>query len=195
MRGGVWPLQGAASAGEHPPGWLGPRPLWGAAAAALRLVPPGGAPTAALRVVPVRRLRVRGWAWARGGRGAWRRGGAAGADRSLPPSRSCDSGGDCECLCSAIATYADECARHGLHVRWRSQDLCRECAQAQRPRPGSPSVLPGGTCPRRTAREGLRQESPPRARGLQWGPLGAGSPAALAPQRLKPLSSPLSSAV
>ncbi|ELK05197.1 SCO-spondin [Pteropus alecto] len=36
----------------------------------------------------------------------------------------CDSGGDCECLCSAIAAYADECARHGLHVRWRSQDLC-----------------------------------------------------------------------
>ncbi|XP_042533232.1 SCO-spondin-like [Dipodomys spectabilis] len=37
---------------------------------------------------------------------------------------SCDSGGDCECLCSAIATYADECARHGCHVRWRSQELC-----------------------------------------------------------------------
>ncbi|XP_070371679.1 SCO-spondin isoform X2 [Equus asinus] len=36
----------------------------------------------------------------------------------------CDSGGDCECLCSAIAAYADECARHGLHVRWRSQELC-----------------------------------------------------------------------
>uniref|UniRef100_H0VSR4 SCO-spondin n=1 Tax=Cavia porcellus TaxID=10141 RepID=H0VSR4_CAVPO len=37
---------------------------------------------------------------------------------------SCDSGGDCECLCSAIATYADECSRHGHHVRWRSQELC-----------------------------------------------------------------------
>ncbi|XP_039109837.1 SCO-spondin-like [Hyaena hyaena] len=36
----------------------------------------------------------------------------------------CDSGGDCECLCSAIATYADECARRGLYVRWRSQELC-----------------------------------------------------------------------
>ncbi|XP_004594559.2 SCO-spondin [Ochotona princeps] len=36
----------------------------------------------------------------------------------------CDSGGDCECLCSAIATYADECARRGHHVRWRSQELC-----------------------------------------------------------------------
>ncbi|XP_005404818.1 PREDICTED: SCO-spondin [Chinchilla lanigera] len=36
----------------------------------------------------------------------------------------CDSGGDCECLCSAIATYADECARRGHRVRWRSQELC-----------------------------------------------------------------------
>ncbi|XP_074051346.1 SCO-spondin-like [Macrotis lagotis] len=36
----------------------------------------------------------------------------------------CDSGGDCECLCSAIATYAEECARHGHHMHWRSQDLC-----------------------------------------------------------------------
>ncbi|XP_037691794.1 SCO-spondin-like [Choloepus didactylus] len=36
----------------------------------------------------------------------------------------CDSGGDCECLCSAIATYADECARHGHYLRWRSQELC-----------------------------------------------------------------------
>ncbi|KAM5303201.1 LOW QUALITY PROTEIN: SCO-spondin-like [Glossophaga mutica] len=36
----------------------------------------------------------------------------------------CDSGGDCECLCSAIATYAAECSWRGLHVRWRGQELC-----------------------------------------------------------------------
>ncbi|KAM9572871.1 SCO-spondin-like [Guaruba guarouba] len=36
----------------------------------------------------------------------------------------CDSGGDCECLCTAIATYAEECGRRGVHVRWRSQELC-----------------------------------------------------------------------
>ncbi|KAM9077004.1 LOW QUALITY PROTEIN: SCO-spondin-like [Megaptera novaeangliae] len=39
-------------------------------------------------------------------------------------TRGCDSGGDCECLCSAIATYADECSRPGTHMRWRSQELC-----------------------------------------------------------------------
>ncbi|NXJ16183.1 SSPO protein, partial [Odontophorus gujanensis] len=36
----------------------------------------------------------------------------------------CDSGGDCECLCTAIATYAEECSQRGIHIRWRSQDLC-----------------------------------------------------------------------
>ncbi|NWJ06236.1 SSPO protein, partial [Crypturellus undulatus] len=36
----------------------------------------------------------------------------------------CDSGGDCECLCTAIATYAEECGQRGIHVRWRSQELC-----------------------------------------------------------------------
>ncbi|KAI4585199.1 hypothetical protein MJG53_006733 [Ovis ammon polii x Ovis aries] len=46
-------------------------------------------------------------------------------ERCVYDACGCDSGGDCECLCSAIATYADECARHGIHVRWRSQELCR----------------------------------------------------------------------
>ncbi|XP_053322587.1 SCO-spondin-like [Spea bombifrons] len=36
----------------------------------------------------------------------------------------CDSGGDCECLCTAIATYVEECNRHGVYIRWRTQDLC-----------------------------------------------------------------------
>ncbi|KAM4544149.1 SCO-spondin [Fundulus diaphanus] len=36
----------------------------------------------------------------------------------------CDSGGDCECLCTAIASYAEECNRRGIYIRWRSQELC-----------------------------------------------------------------------
>ncbi|XP_066440797.1 SCO-spondin-like [Eleutherodactylus coqui] len=36
----------------------------------------------------------------------------------------CDSGGDCECLCTAVATYVEECNQHGVYIRWRSQDLC-----------------------------------------------------------------------
>uniref|UniRef100_A0A3Q3AAE4 SCO-spondin n=1 Tax=Kryptolebias marmoratus TaxID=37003 RepID=A0A3Q3AAE4_KRYMA len=36
----------------------------------------------------------------------------------------CDSGGDCECLCTAIASYAEECNRRGIYIHWRSQELC-----------------------------------------------------------------------
>ncbi|KAM4026917.1 LOW QUALITY PROTEIN: SCO-spondin-like [Anomaloglossus baeobatrachus] len=36
----------------------------------------------------------------------------------------CDSGGDCECLCTAIATYVEECNQRGVYIRWRSQSLC-----------------------------------------------------------------------
>ncbi|KAI5606502.1 SCO-spondin, partial [Silurus asotus] len=36
----------------------------------------------------------------------------------------CDSGGDCECLCTAVAVYAEECNRRGVYIRWRSQELC-----------------------------------------------------------------------
>lgn len=49
---------------------------------------------------------------------------------SLPMPR-CDSGGDCECLCTAIATYAEECSQRGVSVRWRSQELCRKSCNLQ----------------------------------------------------------------
>lgn len=38
---------------------------------------------------------------------------------------SCDLGGDTECLCTAISAYATECSKQGVHIRWRSQELCR----------------------------------------------------------------------
>ncbi|XP_064613991.1 LOW QUALITY PROTEIN: SCO-spondin-like [Liolophura sinensis] len=36
----------------------------------------------------------------------------------------CDSGGDCECLCTAIANFAEECNSKGVPVKWRHQRLC-----------------------------------------------------------------------
>ncbi|XP_067931666.1 mucin-2-like [Watersipora subatra] len=36
----------------------------------------------------------------------------------------CDKGGDCECLCTAIANFAQECGKLGYYVKWRSQELC-----------------------------------------------------------------------
>ncbi|XP_061236401.1 mucin-2 [Neopsephotus bourkii] len=37
---------------------------------------------------------------------------------------SCDSGGDCECFCSAVAAYAQECTKHQACVFWRTPDIC-----------------------------------------------------------------------
>ncbi|XP_066438448.1 mucin-2-like, partial [Eleutherodactylus coqui] len=37
---------------------------------------------------------------------------------------SCDSGGDCECFCSAVAVYAQECTKAKACVHWRTPDIC-----------------------------------------------------------------------
>ena len=39
---------------------------------------------------------------------------------------ACDLGGDTQCLCTAISAYATECSKQGIHIRWRSQELCRK---------------------------------------------------------------------
>ncbi|XP_060160350.1 mucin-5AC [Globicephala melas] len=37
---------------------------------------------------------------------------------------ACDSGGDCECLCTAVAAYAQACRDAGVCVSWRTPDIC-----------------------------------------------------------------------
>ncbi|XP_069326777.1 mucin-6 [Eulemur rufifrons] len=37
---------------------------------------------------------------------------------------ACDSGGDCECFCTAVAAYAQACHHVGLCVAWRTPDVC-----------------------------------------------------------------------
>ncbi|XP_069919815.1 mucin-5AC isoform X2 [Oryctolagus cuniculus] len=37
---------------------------------------------------------------------------------------ACDSGGDCECFCTAVAAYAQACHEVGVCVSWRSPDVC-----------------------------------------------------------------------
>uniref|UniRef100_A0A8D0L407 Mucin 6, oligomeric mucus/gel-forming/pseudo n=1 Tax=Sphenodon punctatus TaxID=8508 RepID=A0A8D0L407_SPHPU len=39
-------------------------------------------------------------------------------------SCGCDSGGDCECMCDAIAVYAKACLDAGVCIDWRSPDFC-----------------------------------------------------------------------
>ena len=47
-------------------------------------------------------------------------------ERCVQDTCACTGGGDCECLCTAVAAYGQACSRKGVHVRWRSNDLCRE---------------------------------------------------------------------
>uniref|UniRef100_A0A7M4G1Y3 VWFD domain-containing protein n=1 Tax=Crocodylus porosus TaxID=8502 RepID=A0A7M4G1Y3_CROPO len=37
---------------------------------------------------------------------------------------SCDSGGDCECFCSAVAAYGQACIKAMACVFWRTPDIC-----------------------------------------------------------------------
>uniref|UniRef100_H2ZP84 VWFD domain-containing protein n=1 Tax=Ciona savignyi TaxID=51511 RepID=H2ZP84_CIOSA len=39
-------------------------------------------------------------------------------------SCGCDRGGDCECMCTAIAAYTRECNEAGVHIRWRATGSC-----------------------------------------------------------------------
>ncbi|XP_052794204.1 uncharacterized protein LOC128227575 [Mya arenaria] len=45
-------------------------------------------------------------------------------DECLFDACRCDKGGDCECLCTAIANFAEMCNQHGVPVKWRTQSLC-----------------------------------------------------------------------
>ncbi|KAL1421473.1 hypothetical protein MTO96_004163 [Rhipicephalus appendiculatus] len=45
-------------------------------------------------------------------------------ERCVQDVCGCDSGGDCECLCTNVAAYAHECSAQGIHIKWRSQSLC-----------------------------------------------------------------------
>lgn len=47
-------------------------------------------------------------------------------ERCIADTCSCESGGNCDCLCTAIAVYADTCASKGSPIYWRSQNLCRK---------------------------------------------------------------------
>uniref|UniRef100_A0A3P9PEC7 VWFD domain-containing protein n=1 Tax=Poecilia reticulata TaxID=8081 RepID=A0A3P9PEC7_POERE len=37
---------------------------------------------------------------------------------------ACDTGGDCECFCSAVAAYAQACNEADVLISWRSPEIC-----------------------------------------------------------------------
>ncbi|KAM9302201.1 mucin-2-like [Gastrophryne carolinensis] len=45
-------------------------------------------------------------------------------DACVTDSCACDSGGDCECFCTAVAAYAQACGEAGICVSWRTPNTC-----------------------------------------------------------------------
>ncbi|XP_058858767.1 mucin-5B-like, partial [Acipenser ruthenus] len=45
-------------------------------------------------------------------------------DACVRDSCACDSGGDCECFCTAVASYAEACNEADVCVAWRSPEIC-----------------------------------------------------------------------
>ncbi|XP_072179198.1 mucin-2-like [Diadema setosum] len=46
-------------------------------------------------------------------------------EHCVSDSIKCYRGSDCECLCDALAAYAQKCIEKGVCVNWRTEDLCR----------------------------------------------------------------------
>ncbi|KAM9301757.1 mucin-5B-like [Gastrophryne carolinensis] len=45
-------------------------------------------------------------------------------DACVGDSCACDTGGDCECFCTAVASYAQACSEAGTCVSWRTPTMC-----------------------------------------------------------------------
>lgn len=47
-------------------------------------------------------------------------------DSCVRDSCACDTGGDCECFCTAVAAYAKACNTAEACISWRTPKLCRK---------------------------------------------------------------------
>ncbi|KAM4618056.1 mucin-5AC-like [Discoglossus pictus] len=45
-------------------------------------------------------------------------------DACVSDACACDTGGDCECFCTAVASYAQACSEAGVCVNWRTPTMC-----------------------------------------------------------------------
>jgi C8 domain len=45
--------------------------------------------------------------------------------RCVEDACGCESGDDCHCLCSAVASYAQKCNENNVPIKWRTQETCR----------------------------------------------------------------------
>ncbi|KAK5934857.1 hypothetical protein CgunFtcFv8_020273 [Champsocephalus gunnari] len=96
-------------------------------------------------------------------------------DACVFDSCACDTGGDCECFCTAVAAYAESCNQAGICIPWRTPNICPlfcdyynapgECEWHYKPC-GSPCMKtcrnPSGSCsPQIPPLEGCYPKCPP----------------------------------
>ncbi|XP_052248669.1 mucin-5AC-like isoform X9 [Dreissena polymorpha] len=76
-------------------------------------------------------------------------------DRCVFDACACDTGGDCECMCTAVAAYAHVCAMNGISVKWRTEDMCPiMCENCMTYNPCI-SICPKKTCDNRLVYDSL----------------------------------------
>uniref|UniRef100_H2UA48 VWFD domain-containing protein n=1 Tax=Takifugu rubripes TaxID=31033 RepID=H2UA48_TAKRU len=46
-------------------------------------------------------------------------------ENCVKDSCACDTGGDCECFCTAVAAYAQACNEAGVCIAWRTPEICQ----------------------------------------------------------------------
>ncbi|KAL1513261.1 hypothetical protein ABEB36_002690 [Hypothenemus hampei] len=68
-------------------------------------------------------------------------------ERCVFDTCACDQGDDCQCLCTALAAYAQECNSRGVPVKWRSPELCpMQCKEGCQQYQPCISTCPLETC-------------------------------------------------
>nr|XP_026693636.1 LOW QUALITY PROTEIN: von Willebrand factor-like [Ciona intestinalis] len=58
-------------------------------------------------------------------------------DNCMYDTCGCNFGGDCECFCTAVAVYAQECAAAGVCINWRNNEVCPVMCEVFNPGFGS----------------------------------------------------------
>ncbi|KAM3849859.1 mucin-5B [Diretmus argenteus] len=71
-------------------------------------------------------------------------------ENCVEDSCACDTGGDCECLCTAVAAYAQACNEAGVCVAWRTPEMCRSTTTESTTTPTVPTTTTTPTVPTTT---------------------------------------------
>ncbi|KAL4222951.1 Mucin-5B [Mactra antiquata] len=79
-------------------------------------------------------------------------------DRCIFDGCACDTGGDCECLCTAVAAYAHQCAMNGVPVQWRTEEFCPIMCEDCLAYKACISICPKKTCDNRLVYDTLTQD-------------------------------------